>query len=388
MILLTGCGDDEVLIFSELPASVSVQRTDRYSVCPKTKPAGPIFDEPVLSRGCLEALLLSRQHVMHFLRNPIHLRQISVILAKDENTADLLYGCLKELGLHVKVLSLDGLAKLDEAHLKDRMNELFGTGSSNSFACNFQKYVKQLQWNGAGELPLFVGSFKRSDGLVPNEPMPENSLLALPKGLQLLLQQKSALVQGLQPQLASQMWQLHSLAEHFFLPLDAPLATPIVLADLRGNNFSDDIDVGWTCVWLACSRTECLLTEKASSTSKGKCRGEVLAEQLNCTMAKLRSLMPWKCLPELSSVQTWRATGLEDTSLRPPIWADLIDELDYDVDPHKALEELRSLDATLWDMLDKASRQCGATIALGLMNSLVLNYRAAAKVVTASKNSN
>ena len=127
---------------------------------------------------------------MHFLRNPIHLRQISVILAKDENTADLLYGCLKELGLHVKVLSLDGLAKLDEAHLKDRMNELFGTGSSNSFACNFQKYVKQLQWNGAGELPLFVGSFKRSDGLVPNEPMPENSLLALPKGLQLLLQQK------------------------------------------------------------------------------------------------------------------------------------------------------------------------------------------------------
>jgi hypothetical protein len=325
-------------------------------------------------------MLLTRRLKL-FLQDKKRLLEKSVLICKDGTTADILGGCLRELGIFKTIWSLYAFAALEDACLKLRLRELFGDSYPGGFSCNFQKYVKRLQWNewkGDGELPLCVDNFKRQDGLLPDGAEPKNAMLGLPKGLQLLIQSKSAVTQKLQPILAKKMWQLHSLAQYFFLSSEESVTTPILLSDLKENRFTEDVDLGWTCVWLVCSRTKCLLSEKASLLVGGKCWGEVLSEQLDGAMIKLRNLMPWKCLPELSSLTLWSASDSDEQL--PPVWVDLIDELDYHVEPQKALEELRLLDERLWNLMDEASRRCGDTIAIGMMNSLVLNYRKAVKV--------
>lgn len=359
--------------------SLSAQRRDRYGYCMpaascQTK-AGPIFEEPKLSIECLEALILLRDHVKDFLQTRRDdLKHISIFLSKDAAIADLLEGCLRELGLPQKVWSLDGLATLDDACLEKKVTEIFGRVDRSNSYNTFLKYVKQLRWSGEGELPLSPASFRRQEGLLPRKEEPESQQV-LPKGMGMLLQYKSPQMQGLQSKLTLKMQQLHDLAEHHFL--SSNITTSLVLSN-QGKNFAEDIGVGWTCVWLVCSKTKSLL-EKLKSTTTAQSWGELLDKQLDDSMMKLRCLMPWKCLPSLSSLTKWHA-GFEATAPRPPIWIDLLGELDYNVDPHKALEEVRSLDAGIWKLMRDANQRFGSTMAIGLVNSLVLNYRAAVKV--------
>ena len=322
--------------------------------------------------------MLLKEQVIRFLKTWV-MREVLVLLSKDEATADFLHGCLQELHLQKEVWSLDGLGKLNAQLMADKVTTTFWNPKHESFAQSFQKYVKRLQWRGKGELPVFIEDFRRKEGALPMPTHPQSTLLTLPRSLQLLLELKSPSIQGLQHKLAQKMWQLHSVAENFFMCSD--VATPIVFRDLDGKKFAENTGVGWTCVWLVCSRTDSLLSQQPASASC-RCWGDVLDQELTGAMSKLRSLMPWKCLPELPAVARcgWHAAACSDmAALRPPLWIDILSELDYDLDPDKALKELQLLDGRLWELNSEANRRFGSTVAVGLVNSLVLNYKAAVK---------
>lgn len=322
--------------------------------------------------------MLLKEQVIHFFEK-WDMREVLVLLSKDEATADFLHGCLQELHLQKEVWSLDGLGKLNAQLMADKVTKTFWNTKHANFAHSFQKYVKRMQRKDEGELPVSIEDFRRKEVALPLQKHPQSTLVTLPRSLQLLLELKSPTIQGLQPKLALKMWQLYSVAENFFMCSD--ITAPIVCQDLDGRNFAENTGVGWTCVWLVCSRTDSLLAQQPASASC-RCWGDVLQEELTGAMSKLRSLMPWKCLPELPAVTRcgWHAAAFSDAAaLRPPLWIDILSELDYDLDPDKALGELQLLDGRLWDLNREANHRFGSTVAVGLVNSLVLNYKAAVK---------
>jgi len=377
----SGCSSEEdCLVYSEIPASLSVHRTDMYGApAPHSKffsGAVPTFGEPKVSVGCLESMMLLKDQVMTFLQKT-NLRHVVVLLSKDEATADILRGCLHELNIVKPVWSTDQLIAMKETHLHDILEELFGAEEERSFLRDFEKHIKQLQWKGTGELPLDVDEFVRKDGLHPTDMLPVGSLN---KNLNLLLMHKTGGSSCLYEKLALQMRLLHDVAEDFFGSQNR--CTPVTFCDLNGQTFSDDITVGWLCVHVVCRKTAILVSQKSSSAVASKSWIDLLEEELHNATVWMRSRMPWKCLPDLSSMAVcqWHVSKCrENGALHPPVWIDILCELDYDLNPAKALDELRLVDERIWCLMKEASRRYGYTVAVGVVNSLALNYKAAVR---------
>lgn len=320
--------------------------------------------------------MLLKDQVRTFLQKT-KLRTVATLLSKDEATADILRGCLQELNIVKPVWSMDQLMAMHETRLHDVLEELFGAEEERGFLRDFEKYVKQLQWKGTGELPLDVGEFVRKEGLYPTDALPVGPLI---KNRSLLLMHKTGGSNGLYEKLALQMRLLHDVAEDFFGSQNR--ATPVTFCDLNGQTFSDDITVGWLCVQLVCSKTATLVSRKSRSTVASKSWIDLLEEELRNATVWLRSRMPWKCLPDLSSMAVcrWRLSKCRDGGMpRPPVWIDILCELDYDLNPAKALEELRLMDERLWCLMKEISQRYSYTVAAGVVNSLALNYKAAVR---------
>jgi hypothetical protein len=141
--------------------------------------------------------------------------------------------------------------------------------------------------------------------------------------------------------------------------------------------FRDEVTVGWLCVRRVFEQTNASSLEK-----QGLCWGDVLEKNLGAALLFFRRQMFWKCVPDLALLPRYgiHFCDVEGASKRrPPIWVDVLDALDYHVDPAVALQELREVDAKFKELLEKACRSASRTFAVGLVNSVFLNYKESLK---------
>ena len=384
-----GCCEEAALLWQEVPASLSVQSGEAVE-CARfnsLKDAGPLFGEPRVEAGCLEVQMRLEAQLRGLLeRTP---KKAQLYLTRDKTTAGMLQLLFGEVGERRSVVwSLDQLSELSEADCKKALRGQACLRGQDAFVEALEKDVRRVQWlrrahesgeevrcRGDGELPCDRKASERAEGLFVDERPVGAFLEALPRGLGLQLKDRSPEVQRMQERLAAQMWRLQATAAAC---LGAPsAATETSFHDGSGTRHSDEVSVGWLCV-----RRVFEQTNASSLDRQGLCWGDVLEKNLGQALLFFRRQLFWACVPDLALLPRYGLHFCEvegASGARPPLWVDVLAALDYHVEPAVALRELRAVDAKFKELLQKACRSASRTFAVGLVNSVFLNYRESLK---------
>jgi hypothetical protein len=386
---MDGCCEETALLWLEVPASLSVQ-AGGAAECTRfnsLKDAGPLFGEPRVEAGCLEVQMLLEARLRGLLETTP--KKAQLYLTRDKTTAGMLQLLFGEVGERSSLVwSLDSLSELSEADCQRALRGQACLQGKEKFVEALEKDVRRVQWlrrahaesgeevrcRGDGELPYDKKASERADGLFAGE-RPAGALLeALPRGLCLHLKDKSPEVQRMQERLAEKMWRLQALAKACLGASAA--ATETSFHDGSGTRHADEVTVGWLCV-----RRVFEQTNASSLDRQGLCWGDVLEKNLGEALLFFRRQLVWTCVPELALLPRYGLHFCEvegsaaRSSARPPIWVDVLDALDYHAEPAVALQEVRAVDAKFKELLEKACRSASRTFAVGLVNSVFLNYK-------------
>ena len=394
---LAGCaggGSEKALLFHEVSSSLNVFQPDSMAECYKfnsLKVSGHLFADSKIVPGCLEVQMLLEGRLRSFLTaHDARMRKVELFLTRDALTAHLVTICLREMGLQKPLVwSLDYLSTLTEGDFDKTVKRHPFLRTREKFLEALEGDVKQVQWirdayleagpvqcRGDGELPHDKKESERREGLFVQD-APAGVLEELPRVLQLQLKNKSPEVQMMQGPLVEKMWRLHALANRYFASSEALTEVSFVDSS-KPSPFVDAMGVGWLCVCRVFQKTDA--ASQAEASKRGQCWGDVLGENLDSAMQFLRRQMMWKCAPQLSAVARYGAhSGCWEestTTSRPPLYVDVLEELDFHADPAIALEEMRMVEERFQELLEKGCRCASPTLAIGVVNSVCLNYKA------------